>query len=48
MRKNPGRGEYVSSGVAVAPAINGEPLRLTAMRWKVRATRRTTATAQRR
>jgi hypothetical protein len=22
--KNPGRGEYVSRGVAIAPAINGE------------------------
>ena len=39
------RSGLVSSAVAIAPAINGEPLRLTAMWWKVRATRRTTATA---
>jgi hypothetical protein len=39
------RSGLVSSAVAIALAINGEPLRLTAMRWKVRATRQATAMA---
>jgi hypothetical protein len=41
VRKNPGRGEYVSRGVAVVPAIDGELEEVVAVRWKVRATRRT-------
>jgi hypothetical protein len=34
VKKNTGRGEYASRGVAVVPAINGEQGQVVAMRWK--------------
>jgi hypothetical protein len=46
--EEPWHGEYVSSGMAVTPVVDRKLEGVTAMRWKVRATRRTTATARRR
>jgi hypothetical protein len=44
-REEPWLSGFVSSTLAVIPAINGESLRLTAMRWRGLDTRRTTAMA---